>query len=285
MYSQNEDSKKYIENQIYRRTNRGRKELISLPKNFLKCDICLKYIICSNKELFKCYICKCLFHKLCYDQYIAMPSDNGNLKYRYVRCEQALKNNKNIKDYYCFIYGHANKTLNYDQFNNIFYHQTCIFFLNEIKKSKYDKNIVSKIKKWRFKHSCKYCGLKLSKSIAVIKCNKSKCKNFYHVPCAIEKGLIFDINFIKEYYQTVQIPFYFSNHNKKIYDYYKKYVFKKLNCEDICDNSHEMNLNESDYKNDVFYLDFENIVKNIKLENEKNISEADSVKDFQMVDE
>ena len=103
-------------------------------------------------------------------------------------------------------------------------------FLNEINKSKYDKNIVSKIKKWRFKHSCKYCGLKLSKSIAVIKCNKSKCKKFLHVPSAI-------------------------------------------------------NLNESDYKNDVFYLDFENIVKNIKLENEKNISEADSVKDFQMVDE
>ena len=53
----------------------------------------------------------------------------------------------------------------------------------------------------------------------------------------------------------------------------------------MCGNSHEMNLNESDYKNDVFYLDFENIVKNIKLENEKNISEADNVKDFQMVDE
>ena len=58
-----------------------------------------------------------------------------------------------------------------------------------------------------------------------------------------------------------------------------------MNYKDICDNSHEMNLNESDYKNDFFYLDFENIVKNIKLENEKNISEADSVKDFQMVDE
>ena len=58
MYSQNEDSKEYIENRIFRWTNRGRKELISLPKNFLKCDICLKYIINSNEELFKCYICK-----------------------------------------------------------------------------------------------------------------------------------------------------------------------------------------------------------------------------------
>ena len=58
-----------------------------------------------------------------------------------------------------------------------------------------------------------------------------------------------------------------------------------MNYKEIGDNSHEMNLNESDYKNNVFYLDFENIVKNIKLENEKNISEADSVKDFQMVDE
>ena len=58
-----------------------------------------------------------------------------------------------------------------------------------------------------------------------------------------------------------------------------------MNYKEIGDNSHEMNLNGSDYKNNVFYLDFENIVKNIKLENEKNISEADSVKDFQMVDE
>ena len=97
MYSQNEDWKEYIENRIFRQTNRGRKELISLPKNFLKYDICLKYIIYSNEELFKCYICKCLFHKLCYDQYIVVSSDNGNLKYRCVRCEQALKNNKKLK--------------------------------------------------------------------------------------------------------------------------------------------------------------------------------------------
>ena len=65
----------------------------------------------------------------------------------------------------------------------------------------------------------------------------------------------------------------------------KNIFSKKLNYKEIGDNSHEMNLNESDYKSDVFYLDLVNIVKNIKLENEKNISDADSVKDFQMVDE
>ena len=56
-----------------------------------------------------------------------------------------------------------------------------------------------------------------------------------------------------------------------------------MNYKEIGDNSHEMNLNESDYKNNVFYLNFGNIVKNIKLENEKNIPEADSVKDGRWV--
>ena len=98
---------------------------------------------------------------------------------------------------------------------DIFYHQICLFFINEIKELNIDKNLF-KIKKWRFKHSCKYCGLRLSKTIVVIKCKKPNCKNFCQIHCAILKGLIFDIDFMKHFYKTVdKIPFYYSNLNKK----------------------------------------------------------------------
>ena len=80
-----------------------------------------------------------------------------------------------------------------------------------------------KIRRWRYKNSCKYCGEKLSKSVAVIKCKKPKCKDYYHVPCAVVKGMIFSLNFMRKYYnisKNEQIPFYCSNHNKKIVNQY-----------------------------------------------------------------
>ena len=54
---------------------------------------------------------------------------------------------------------------------------------------------------------------------------------FYHIPCAIRKGLIFDINFMKKYYHTEQIPFYCSNHCKKIQSDYKKNFFDNQSSE------------------------------------------------------
>ena len=52
-----------------------------------------------------------------------------------------------------------------------------------------------KIKKWRYKNSCKFCGKKLSKNIAVTKCKNPKCKEHYHIPCAVVKGIIFNLKF------------------------------------------------------------------------------------------
>ena len=89
-----------------------------------------------------------------------------------------------------------------------------------------------KIKKWRFKNSCKYCGQKLSKMVAVTKCKNPKCKEYYHLPCAIVKGVIFNINFMRQFYKVSnnnEIPFYCSNHNKKISNKYKEYINNLIN--------------------------------------------------------
>lgn len=261
------------ENKILKWTNRGRKEIISLPEDITKCDICLKYSIYPKEELAQCCLCKCLFHKSCYNQYIQTMQNHTEKAFKCIRCIQSLQCGDKIQNCKCFICGYANKTLNYDKMNNIYYHQICLIFLNEIKEFHSYKNIQKQIKKWRFKHACKYCRSKLSKVSAVIKCKKPKCNFFYHIPCAIRKGLIFDINFMKKYYHTEQIPFYCSNHNNKIKMEYKRKILDNLSSEkketdskDICEKSLDASF---DFTNNVFNLDFERIIKEIKIHEEK----------------
>jgi hypothetical protein len=116
----------------------------------------------------------------------------------------------------------------------IYYHQICLDNLPELNCLPDEEITKDKIKKWRYKNSCKFCGKKLSKNIAVTKCKNPKCKEHYHIPCAVVKGIIFNLKFMKEFYhvdKNNQIPFYCSNHNKKIYNQYKNYLMnlKKLN--------------------------------------------------------
>ena len=63
--------------------------------------------------------------------------------------------------------------------------------------------------------------------VAVTKCKNPKCKEYYHLPCAIVKGVIFNINFMRQFYKVSknnEIPFYCSNHNKKISNKYKENI-------------------------------------------------------------
>ena len=218
-------------NEITKKTNRGRKEDNPLP-NLPKCDICLQYSDLSREKLVSCSICKCLFHKSCYNQYEEIsPSDNDSAIYNCIRCSEAFKLKIPLNEITCFICGRSNKTLNYNKTTRDFYHQICLNFFcefNEIKPEQISKDL---IRKWRYKNSCKYCGEKLSKNVAVIKCKKPTCKDYYHIACAIEKGMIFDLNFMKEYYHVSknnQIPFFCSNHNKKISHEYKNFIMKKF---------------------------------------------------------
>ena len=215
-------------NLISRKTLRGRKEKIPLPKNKLKCEICLKFSDFSEEDLLSCSSCKCLFHKSCYDQFELYE----NSTFKCIRCCYALKENKSIKEYKCFICGNSSGVLNRNSLTNYFYHKICVDLLNEFIGLEGEDICKENIRKWRYKNSCRYCGEKLSKAKAVIKCKNPKCKEYYHIPCAIEKGMIFDLKYMKEFYNVSnfdEIPFFCSNHNKKIAFLYKNHVVNGIN--------------------------------------------------------
>ena len=222
-------------NLISRKTLRGRKEKIPLPKNKLKCEVCLEFSDLSKEDLISCSTCKCLFHKSCNDQFELYE----NSSYKCIRCLYALKLKQSINNYKCFICGNTNGVLNINYTTKCFYHKICIELLNEFKDLEGEDLCRENIRKWRYKNSCRYCGEKLSKNKAVIKCKNPKCKEYYHIPCAIEKGMIFDLNYMKQFYNISsndEIPFYCSNHNKKISFMYKTHVKDNINSNNIFKN-------------------------------------------------
>ena len=233
LFSQNDSLSN--QNLISRKTNRGRKEKNKFDNNQPKCEVCLEFAEFSKETLISCSICNCFFHKSCFNQYEEITSSDEEVKYyRCIRCTHALNLNKEINEFKCFICFHSNSVLKFNRVQGIYYHQICLDNLPELNCLPDEEITKDKIKKWRYKNSCKFCGKKLSKNIAVTKCKNPKCKEHYHIPCAVAKGNIFDLKFMKEFYhvdKNNQIPFYCSNHNKKIYNQYKNYLMnlKKLN--------------------------------------------------------
>ena len=233
LFSQNDSLSN--QNLISRKTNRGRKEKNKFDNNQPKCEVCLEFAEFSKETLISCSICNCFFHKSCFNQYEEITSSDEEVKYyRCIRCTHALNLNKNINEFKCFICYHSDKVLKFNRVQGIYYHQICLDNLPELNCLPDEEITKDKIKKWRYKNSCKFCGKKLSKNIAVTKCKNPKCKEHYHIPCAVVKGIIFNLKFMKEFYhvdKNNQIPFYCSNHNKKIYNQYKNYLMnlKKLN--------------------------------------------------------
>ena len=258
-------------NYLTRKTFRGRKEKLSLPKNKIKCGICLEFYNSSSKELVSCFKCKCLFHYSCYNQ-CELSILKEKIIYKCIRCSYAIKINKNIYDFHCFICGGSNGVLNKNHITNEFYHQICLNLINELKGLEDADISIEEIRKWRYKNSCRYCGEKLTKYKAVIKCKNPKCKQYFHIPCAIEKGIIFDLNFMKKYYNVSdfsEIPFYCSNHNKKLSMLYKTYILNEKYKEKNQKNSNIKMINNNKQK--VAFLEPKNEIKKTKTyKNKKN---------------
>lgn len=130
------------------------------------------------------------------------------------------------------------------------------------------------IRRWRYKNSCRYCREKLSKCKAVIKCANPKCKCFYHIPCAIQKQIIFSLKFQKQFYinqnlipnDNFNIPFYCSGHNKKLFVSFRKHLqnkqnelFQRVDSKDNINISKYPSFGECEYEHslhNIHYLDF-----------------------------
>ena len=266
-------------NLISRKTNRGRKEKNKFDNNQPKCEVCLEFAEFSKETLISCSICNCFFHKSCFNQYEEVTSPDEEVKYyRCIRCTHAVNLNKEINEFKCFICFHSDKVLKFNRVQGIYYHQVCLDNLPELNCLPEVEITKEKIKKWRYKNSCKFCGKKLSKNIAVTKCKNPKCKEHYHIPCAIAKGIIFNLDFMKKFYhvdKNNQIPFYCSNHNKKLYNQYKNYLMKlkKLNGLPFTKEENGLNYNEETKLDEEFVKDDIEEVDNIIKSWKKNSSE------------
>ncbi|MCQ2821575.1 MAG: hypothetical protein MJ252_30320 [archaeon] len=221
---------------INKKTQRGRKIKCPLPK-VPRCCICLEFEEYSKEKLISCSVCKAMIHPSCYHRKL---SEDDKFSFTCERCMNAIKEKKEVESYKCFICDECDGILKKNFETGEYYHSVCLKLIPEIANEDEENITRNNIRKWRYKNSCKYCQSRLSKSKAVIKCSNPKCKDYYHIPCAIEKGMLFSINYMIKYYSTIEmecdgnaLPFYCSCHNKRLASCYRKDVIYEDNLENF----------------------------------------------------
>lgn len=225
-----------LKEMITKKTLRGRPKKRPFPEE-PRCSICLEYSSHSSEALIECKICLGTFHPSCYPRTLT-PEEICNFTCQ--RCIIATIEKTPLNSFRCFICDGCDGILVRNPVTKEFYHILCFKCLPELYENYSCPEDVTrgKIRKWRYKVSCKYCQSKLCKTKAVIKCSNTKCKECYHIPCAIEKGMIFSIPFLYMYHKKNTdnnvIPFHCSAHNKRVTAAYRKQVLqntmnKKIN--------------------------------------------------------
>ena len=222
-----------------------------------RCSICLEYEKYSKEKCIKCINCNSTFHVKCYlDNKISNITSIENLN-NFI-CERCNLNKENYNSIQCFLCGNDKGIMK--KFDNGFTHIYCLKFIKELNKDK-----IEQLRQWRFNSKCKCCKT-LIENIPVIKCGNTKCKNYYHIKCAIDIYLIFNINFQKDFYSTDDyVTFYCPSHNLNLIKAYQNFISEN---------------NENDQTNNLI----ENIkiqkvnenqspIKNVEIEVKKNENE------------
>ena len=200
-----------------------------------RCSICLEYEKYSKEKCIKCINCNSTFHVKCYlDNKISNITSIENLN-NFI-CERCNLNKENYNSIQCFLCGNDKGIMK--KFDNGFTHIYCLKFIKELNKDK-----IEQLRQWRFNSKCKCCKT-IIENIPVIKCANTKCKNYYHIKCAIDIYLIFNINFQKDFYSTDDyVTFYCPSHNLNLIKAYQNFISEN---------------NENDQTN--------NLIKNIKIQ-------------------
>ena len=212
-------SKKLLNRKTKRENNNNSLESLNnfqvILANEIRCSICLKYQKFSSK-CYKCSKCLSYFHLECYNLFTFIKDESDKISlnninlndFKCLRCADEIKNNSKYNCYLCGEYDGIIK--NYK--DRYLHHYCYIFYPDNPKNGK-----------------CNNCKIK---NIPVMKCDYHGCKNKYHMKCALEKGIIFSLPYMrgendegnkKENFNE-RIPFFCEIHNKEIIDNYTDYI-------------------------------------------------------------
>jgi len=181
-----------------------------------RCTICLEYEKYSKEKCMKCKKCNNYFHKQCY--LYNFPNSNIKNENNFI-CDKCKKKDETS---ICILCG-DDKGIMKNIDNNIYTHLYCLRYFFELKGQKFEA-----FRKWRFKSKCKVCKNVID-NIPVIKCKNTKCKNFYHIKCAIERNAIFSLIFQEFFFKIGKndlIPFYCNFHSIYLVKEYQVYISK-----------------------------------------------------------
>ena len=209
---------------LNKKTKRSSFNMISLTEKGNQCSICLEYDYYSPSKCIQCSQCKSYSHIQCYKDNIS-----SNIEVHNFICSLCFSNVRNKDSHLKCIFCSGDEGIMRIISSDKFCHVYCSRFFKEINEGELN------IRKWRYTSVCKICKEKRKEnSIPVIKCSNTKCKNYYHIQCAIKNGLIFNLGFQNDFYGLTLkgskiIPFYCGHHNKNLITEYNDYI-KQMDC-------------------------------------------------------
>ena len=261
----NTENSKILLNRKTKRENNNLGELKNDPqillKNSLKCSICLEYEIFSSK-CYKCINCLSYFHIECYNLFNFSEEEADKIKNNNLnnfvcpRCvdEKRFGLNFSISCYLCGEHGGIIKKFRDNQYTH---HYCYVFFRNKLHQIKNGK--------------CNFCKIK---NIPLLKCEFLGCKEKYHIKCALEKGLIFSLSYMKEKNNeenkkesfNEKIKFLCETHNKNLIDNYAQYIT------DMIQSMNDKNIKLGNKNNNLINetQNINNVNETIILNKEKN---------------
>ena len=182
----------------------------------IKCSICLgeeKLI----PKCYKCITCSSYFHLDCYNIFIIketkeekITEENALNNFECFRCKEEKKTGTGIK---CFVCKNHSGIIKKKEEEKFLHHYCEVFFKDSL------NNLRGGI--------CKACS---HKKIPVLKCQDQKCKEKYHIQCAILNKIIFCLPYMRngelkidENNFNEKIDFYCEIHNDELIKNFKDY--------------------------------------------------------------
>ena len=231
----------------------------SSTNNEIICSICL-----GEEKLipncFKCSTCSSYFHIECYNLFTFPETkedkiniENALNNFECYRCKEEKKYGMEFTCYICKRHSGIIKKIEEEKF---LHHFCYVFFKDNLNYSKGG--------------NCNKCS---RKKIQVLKCEDAKCKEKYHIQCAIDHKIIFCLPYMRSGDLKVdknnfneKIPFYCEIHN---YDLIKNFKDYTLTMQISKNDKIQPNISETQKNENDNNIEKENNIKK-NIEEEKN---------------